>query len=194
MTTQLVQRIPLYAVPVNRAGLQGLSLPPSRAGARFALGVELDGLSVIGDLTRNIPGIIQKVINDSGYVQSVRVTHLAGHFNPFVSIEGTAAYDHGSATDLQDTLLGLITTVGYRYNPASVKFTAETYTPNQGGGDEASSLAYPYQSQLSNYGGSNYSDGLLDQVANSLGVSRSEAVAIGAIGTVVLIVALKRLL
>ena len=110
-------------------GLGSLSAKPVPRGGRFSLGVELDGLSVVGTLTYRIPIVIQAAIQKSGYVQNVTVTHLSGTFNPFISIEGRSAYEHGSADDLKDTLLGIITTQGYRYDPASVKYTAETFTP-----------------------------------------------------------------
>ena len=164
-----------------------LSLPPSPQGARFSLGVELDGQSLIGDFTANVPGVIQKAIQDSGYTRNVQVKHVSGYFNPYISVEGQAAYAHGSGSDLQDVLLGIISQV-YTYEPSSVKFAIEA-VPNTSPSASPTGSGYPV---VYSDADPNREKDFLEKIADSFGINRTQATILGAFGALAIVLVISR--
>lgn len=174
-------------------GLRGIT-DPVRIGAPFSLGVELTSWASIDDFVDE--EALRRALASSGYVQaSVQVYQMAGVFNPFVVVEGHSGREYGSATHLRDAVLSVIQSQ-YTIDPASIRFEATTYNPQT----QAQTIArYDAQTGGAQYAprvpaGSNSFSGIFDSIAGSLGVTRSQAVLIGAGGAILGVVLLKRLI
>lgn len=120
-------------------GLGSLDLPPNQSGASFALSFEANGWDLLTDLsiwtTNQLLENIRLAVQASGFVQTpVRVYTLNDspiNFNPYVVIEGRAAYAHSSASHLRDAILSAVQNV-ISYDAGSVRFEADTYNPQTG--------------------------------------------------------------
>jgi len=179
-------------------GFGALSEPAMNAGQRFALGVEITtGIwSSYGQAAEAIRvGLIK-----SGYATDVRVAHLSGYIHPFFSIEGKARYSHASASDLRETLLTVIEAMGYVMDAGATKWQAETVNYSGPVGNTTSTTTADGQSV---YLGSAYNQqpttspislGVVDDLASALGVTPTQAAIIGALGVLVVLVAVKKVL
>lgn len=173
-------------------GLRGIT-DPVHIGAPFSLGVELTSWASIDDFVDE--EALRRALAGSGYVQaSVQVYQMAGVFNPFVVVEGHSGREYGSATHLRDAILSVVQDQ-YRIDPASVRFEATTYNPQT----QAQSVArYDAPTGGAQYApaaaGADTFSGVFDSIAGSLGVTRSQAVLIGAGGAILGVILLKRLI
>ena len=174
-------------------GLRGIT-DPIHKGARFSLGVEFAGLYRIDDLFVDTEYLRTALIN-SGYVTSnTQVYQKAGIINPYIVVEGGSGREYGSALHLRDAVLSVIQAT-HRIDAGTLSFEAETYNaqtqaPTVARYDAATGGAV-YAPASS---GSDSVSGIFDSIAASLGVTRSQAVMIGAGGAILGLVLLKRLI
>ena len=174
-------------------GLRGIT-DPVHIGAPFSLGVELTSWASIDDFVDE--NALRRALDSSGYVRpGVQVYQMAGVFNPFIVVEGQSGREYGSATHLRDAVLSVVQSQ-YTIDPASIRFEAQTYNPQT----QARTVAR-YDAQTG--GSAQYAppatsgadvSGIFDQIAGSLGVTRSQAVMIGAGGAILGLILLKRLI
>lgn len=172
-------------------GLRGIT-DPIHKNARFSLGVEIVGLYRIDDLFAD-PEAIRTALINSGYVSvNTQVYQRAGIINPYIVVEGGSGREYGSAMHLRDAVLSVIQSM-HRIDAGTVSFEADTYNPQT----QAPTVAR-YDAAT---GGAVYApvssdsfSGIFDQLAASLGVTRTQAVMIGAGGAIVGLILLKRLI
>lgn len=174
-------------------GLRGVT-DPIHKGARFSLGVEFEGLYRIDDLFVDTEALRTALIN-SGYVTwNTQVYKQAGIINPYIVVEGGSGREYGSALHLRDAVLSVIQAT-HRIDASTLSFEAETYNPQT----QAPTVArYDAATGGAVYApatqGADSFSGIFDSIAVSLGVTRSQAVMIGAGGAILGVIFLKRLI
>lgn len=109
-------------------GLGDLSLAPMWAGDRFSFGVEIT--LGWGSAFSSYEQIAQW-IEQAGLSYDTRSYKLSGSINPFIVIEGRAAQNFDSASELRDAIFSILASNVWA-NAGTIRFEAETH-PDGGG-------------------------------------------------------------
>lgn len=167
-------------------GLGELRLAPMWAGDRFSFGVEIT--LGWGSAFSSYEQIAQWV-EDAGLSYNTRSYKLSGTINPFVVVEGQAAQNFDSASDLRDAIFSILASYVWA-NAGTIRFEAETHpdasgnyptqridTPQGSGPSLPAAIANP-----------------LNSIAQSFGITPTQALIGGVLITLIGVAVLKRAL
>lgn len=180
-------------------GLGVIKGQPVHRGAPFSYAVEFEDwyADVSWKPLVQVLSEIKAKLDQSGYVTGLtKIYQLAGYFDPFIVVEGFSGREYGSDLHLRDAITSVVTSIYGNIDYSTIKFEVETYNPqtNQpqttrrdtsGGGatqapqDSSSGFSLPSLE--------------IDKLATSLGVTRTQAILIGAGGALLGLLLLRRL-
>lgn len=167
-------------------GLGDLSLAPMWAGDRFSFGVEI---TLGWGSAFSSYEVIAQWVEDAGLSYNTRSYKLSGSINPFVVVEGQAAQNFDSASDLRDAIFSILAAHVWA-NAGTIRFEAETH-PDGGGSYPTQRIDTP---QGSGPGIPAPLAGPINSLAQSLGITQTQALIAGVALAVVGVVVLKRAL
>lgn len=161
--------------------LGSLTLAPIKQGGRFQFGYNT-GYDT-GPFTA---ADVAQLTNAQGITQGAVSYVLSGTLSYYVAVEGKAAHDYGSASDLRDAIYNAIVGGGFSIDPASINFNFE---PAPGSGTTPQVI---YTGPGAGGGAAPTVPGasIFDDLAATLGVTRNTAQAViigGAVLALVLV-------
>lgn len=174
-------------------------LPPIAGGGAFQFGFNTGYFR--GELYK--PEDIAPVLENAGLTYDTHSYYVAGSVNPYLTIEGNAVTTWSSGSDFGQAIYDAVSGAGFPIDYASIQFRFEP-APASGGGAPARPPAFvgtPYPTPGARSpsvpqapgGGCNFTtQNLPDYLACQLGVTPTVALVAGAIGALILIVAIKR--
>jgi len=166
-------------------GLGELSLAPMWAGDRFSFGVEIT--LGWGSAFSSYEQIAQW-IEQAGLSYDTRSYKLSGTINPFVVIEGRAAQNFESASELRDAIFYILASQVWA-NAGTIRFEAETHP--DGSSNPTQRIDTPQGSGPSLPG---IIASPINSLAQSLGITQSQALIAGIALAIVGVVVLKKAL
>jgi len=146
--------------------LGALSLPPIKKGARFQFGYNTGyGTGPFESAD------IAQMTNAAGITQDAVSYTLSGTLSYYITVEGKAGQDYGSASDLRDAIYKAIVSGGFSIDPASINFNFDPAPGAQTGPQTV------YTGPSASGGGSINLPGVnfFDEIASSLNVTRNTA-------------------